>query len=62
MFHKKEFGDLVLSPQKSTLGIQDVYDADMWKTFLLNPLDSTEPLLSDPQSIALLLNIDWFIP
>ena len=62
MFHKKEFHDLVLSPHESTLGIQDAYDAGMWKTFLFNPLDSTEGFLSDPQNIALLLNIDWFKP
>ena len=49
MFHKKEFRDLVLSPHESNLGIQDVYDADMWKTFLFNPLDNTEAFLSDPK-------------
>ena len=46
MFHKKEFRDLVLSP---TLGIQDAYDADMWKTFLFNPLDSTKAFFLIPK-------------
>ena len=50
MFHKKEFRDLVLSPHESTLGIQDIYDADMWKTFLFNRLDNTEAFLSDPKN------------
>ena len=32
--------------------IQDVYDADMWKTFLFSPLDNTEAFLSDPKTFA----------
>ena len=41
---------------------QDVYDGEIWKEFLENPLDTSVPFLSNQNNIGLMLNVDWFKP
>ena len=40
----------------------DIYDATIWKEFSSSPLNPSVPFLSDPNNVALLLNVDWFKP
>ena len=41
---------------------QDVYDGEIWKEFLENPLDTSVPFLSNQNNIGLMLNVDRFKP
>ncbi|KAL5470788.1 hypothetical protein EMCRGX_G028807 [Ephydatia muelleri] len=42
--------------------MKDVFDGQMWKDFLMDPLQPTSPLPCDNNNIGLLLNVDWFKP
>lgn len=63
MFKNKEFSALLKQYRHHSSGLMvDVFDGNIWKDFQTNPLNPSEPLLSNPNNIGLLLNVDWFKP
>ena len=65
MFQQAKFVKLFYSQKKVSSDsnvYHDVYDATIWKEFSSSPLNPSVPFLSDPNNVALLLNVDWFKP
>ena len=65
MFNDTTFCQLIASKDTSDSTaneMKDVYDGQIWKEFLMDPLQPTSPLLCDNNNIGLLLNVDWFKP
>ena len=47
-------------PISPNIVLKDVHDGNVWQD--LNPLNPSEPFLSNANNIASLLNVDWFKP
>ena len=65
MFQQAKFVKLFYSQKKVSSDsnvYHDIYDATIWKEFSSSLLNPSVPFLSDPNNIALLLNVDWFKP
>ena len=66
MFNNETFCKLLSAPRDisapATNEMQDVIDGQMWKDYLMDPLEPTFSLLCDNNDIGLLLNVDWFKP
>ena len=66
MFNDETFTKLLSAPKdvsdQDTNEMKDVFDGQMWKDFLMDPLEPTSSLLCDNNNIGLLLNVDWFKP
>ena len=65
MFSDESFRTLLATSQNREVASdekQDVYDGEIWKDFLENPLDTSVPFLSNQNNIGLMLNVDWFKP
>ena len=65
MFSDEPFRTLLATSQNREVAYdekQDVYDGEIWKEFLENPLDTSVPFLSNQNNIGLMLNVDWFKP
>ena len=66
MFNDETFCKLLSAPKDTSdptgNEMKDVFDGQMWKDFLMDPLQPTSPLLCDNNNIGLLLNVDWFKP
>ena len=65
MFSDESFRTLLATSQNREVASdekQDVYDGEIWKEFLENPLDTSVPFLSNQNNIGLMLNVDWFKP
>ena len=63
MFSDEPFLTLLATSQNREVASdekQDVYNGEMWKEFLENPLDTSVPFLSNQNNIGLMLNVDWF--
>ena len=54
------FKPIPISPNRV---LKDVHDGNVWQDFLVNPLNPSEPFLSNAKNnVAFLLNVDWFKP
>ena len=65
MFSDEPFRTLLATSQNREVASdekQDVYNGEIWKEFLENPLDTSVPFLSNQNNIGLMLNVDWFKP
>ena len=62
-FTQEEFLQLIRKrPEPSTTEYRDIWDGRILQAFLMDPADSTKPLLKNKMNLALLLYLDFFNP